>query len=128
MHYRALIVEGDIPDDAKPSLAKAGRVIRYGEAMSDEDLVRQIDRLIAADVQVSPPAPDLRVRHVRKAGVDYYLLFNEGAETLKFEPALSASGRRILMDPVSGCHEPLPGQAPVALAPHALRVVAVVRG
>ena len=131
MHYRALIVEGDIPDDAKPSvdvLAKAGRVIRWREAMSDEDLVRQIDRLIAADVQVSPPAPDLRVRHVRKAGVDYYLLFNEGAETLKFEPALSASGRRILMDPVSGCHEPLPGQAPVALAPHALRVVAVVRG
>ena len=90
------------------------------------DLAGRI-RLIAADAQVFPPAPDLRVRHVRKAGVDYYLLFNEGAETLEFKLKLSTRGRRLLMDPMGGCHEPLSGQAAVALGPHVLRVVAVVR-
>jgi len=129
--YRALIVEGDVPEDAKSSidvLAKAGRVIRWNAALDAEDLVRQIDRLTVADVQVSRPAPDLRVRHVRKAGVDYYLLFNEGADVLEFKLKLSARGKRILMDTMTGCHEPLSEQAPVVLAPHVLRVVAVVQG
>jgi len=131
MCYRALIVEGDVPEDAKSSidvLAKAGRVIRWNAVLGAEELVRQIDRLTVADVQVSRPSPDLRVRHVRKAGADYYLLFNEGADVLEFQLKLSARGKRILMDAMTGCHEPLPEQAPVVLAPHVLRVVAVVQG
>ena len=47
-------------------------------------------------------SPNLRVRHVRKGGVDYYLLFNEGAGDLECRLDLSAKGRRILLDPMSG--------------------------
>jgi hypothetical protein len=107
------------------TLAEAGRIIRWNEKTSDADFVGQIDRLAPPDVRVAPAAPDLRVRHVRKSGVDYYLLFNEGAGELEIRLDLSAKGPRILLDPLSGEQSPSASDNPIRLAGHAMRVLAV---
>jgi len=69
MHYRALILEVEGPVQAQPMLEildGAGRLIRWREGTGEEDLLREIDRLISPDVQVSPHTPDLRVRHANR--------------------------------------------------------------
>jgi len=128
MHYRALILEEDPPAQAGPAidaLAKAGRIIRWNGSMTAEELVARIDELVPPDVQATPASPDLRVRHVRKSGRDYYLLFNEGAKDLECRLTLSAKGSRILMDSVSGRSEPTATDSTMRLAGHAMQVLAV---
>ncbi|MHC4519919.1 MAG: hypothetical protein ACYTAS_15125, partial [Planctomycetota bacterium] len=128
MHYRAVILEEEAQARAQgaiETLAKAGRVIRWNQSMSDSELVRAIDRLVEPDVHVSGQVPDLRVRHVRKAGTDYYLLFNEGAQDLELSLMLSAQGQRTLLNPETRTQERLSGKRPVKLAKHALRVLLV---
>jgi len=128
MDYRALILEEDPPAKAKQAIDKlteAGRIIRWDQTVVDAELIERIDRLTGPDVQVSPKAPDLRVRHVQKAGADYYLLFNEGAAELEFELSLSAKGKRALLDPESGRQEKMSDDSPLRLAGHAMRVLAV---
>jgi hypothetical protein len=128
MHYRALVLEEEPPDKAEPAidaLAKAGRIIRWSESMTAGEFIAAIDKLIPPDVRVAPASANLRVRHVRKADVDYYLLFNEGADDLECGLTLSAKGRRVLLDPLSGRREPAAGDDPIRLAGHAMRVLAV---
>ncbi|MCU0913856.1 MAG: hypothetical protein MUC88_04730 [Planctomycetes bacterium] len=128
MHYRALILEELPPQKAQlavQTLAKAGRVIRWHEKMAEAELIQQVDKLIAPDVRVEPAAPDLRVRHVRKGGTDYYLLFNEGASALEIRLDLWARGRRVLLHPVGGQAESVPADGPLHLAGHSLDVLAV---
>jgi hypothetical protein len=128
MHYRVLVLEEDPPQKALPAidaLAKAGRIVRWSEKLSDVEFVAQIDRLLPPDVQVAPAALHLRVRHVRKGGVDYYLLFNEGAGELDVTLDLSAKGRLILLDPRSGGQGPVSGGSSIHLAGHALQVLVV---
>ena len=76
------------------------------------------------DVQVSPSTMDLRVRHVQKGGIDYYLLFNEGGEDLELRLSVSAKGGWRLLDPTTGSEAASAGN-PVRLSRHALRVLAV---
>jgi hypothetical protein len=128
MHYRAVILEEEAPAQAKraiETLARAGRVIRWSPSMSESALIRAIDKLVVPDVRVSPQAPDLRVRHMRKGGQDYYLLFNEGEGDLELSLDLSAQGQRTLLNPETGAHKRLPGDRPVKLAKHAMRVLLV---
>jgi len=128
MHYRVLVLEEDPPEKAKSAvdvLTEAGRVVRWNEKLSDAEFIGRIDALIPPDVQVSPGTADLRVRHVQKAGTDFYLLFNEAAAALEFRLNLAARGRWSLLDPVSGAHTSLPGDAPIQLAGHAIQVLAV---
>jgi hypothetical protein len=128
MHYRALILEEDPPEKAKPAvnvLAEAGRIIRWSPETADSRFVAQIDKLVAPDVQAAPKAPNLRVRHVRKAGRDFYLLFNEAAGALECRLSLSAQGAWLLLDPVSGAGRALAHDAPIQLAGHALCVLGV---
>jgi hypothetical protein len=128
MHYRVLILEDDPPQKARSAvetLAKAGRIVRWNEKIGDAEFVGQIDRLIPPDVPVAPAAPDLRVRHVRKSGVDYYLLFNEGAGEIEIRLELSAKGQRNLLDPLSGGQSPLAGDNPIRLAGHTMQVLAI---
>lgn len=129
MHYRVLILEEDTPVKAEPAidrLAKTGRVIRWNESTDAAGLVARIDKLVPPDVQATPASPSLRVRHVRKGGRDYYLLFNEGAADLECRLTLSAKGSRLLMDPISGRDEPMASDRPICLAGHAMQVLAVV--
>jgi hypothetical protein len=128
MHYRALILEEGPPQKAQSAidvLAKAGRVIRWNETITDAEFVAQVDRLIPPDIHVSPAAPNLRVRHVRKGGADYYLLFNECAADLEIRLDLSAKGRRTLLDPLSNDQRPVASDSPIQLAGHALEVLAI---
>lgn len=128
MHYRALILEDDPPEKAKPAidvLAKAGRVVRWDKATPDSQWVEAIDKRIAPDVRVSPGTLDLRVRHVQKGGTDYYLLFNEGGADLELRLNLSAKGGWALLDPAAGGQEPVPADRPLRLSKHALQVLAV---
>ena len=128
MHYRVLIVEEDPPAKAKPTvdvLTKVGRVIRWDKQMSDSQLVSLIDGLISPDVRVWPDTADLRVRHVQKGGMDYYLVFNEGGNDLELGLTVSAKGGWRLLDPMSGRHEAVPADRPVRLPKHSLRVLAV---
>jgi len=128
MHYRALILEVDLPEKAKAAidaLAKTGRIIEWRDAMPDVELVKRIDSLVSPDVQVSPATLDVRVRHMQKAGVDYYLLFNEGGEDLELRLNLLAKGNRTLLDPTTGGQEALSPDGPVRLSRHALQVLAI---
>jgi len=62
---------------------------------------------------------------MRKGGQDYYLLFNEGEGDVELSLELSAPGERTLLNPETGAHERLPGDRPVKLAKHAMRVLLV---
>jgi hypothetical protein len=129
MHYRALVLEEDPPQKAQSAietLAKAGRIVHWSKKIGDAEFVAQIDRLIPPDVRVSPAVPDLRVRHVRKKGVDYYLLFNEGPGEIEIRLDLSAKGERSLLDPMSGDQKPVGSDNSIRLAGHALQVLAVM--
>jgi len=130
MHYRVLIVEDDIPEKAQRAidiLTGAERVIRWHETLQPEAFVDAIDEQIRPDVQVSPATPDLRVRHVRKLGTDYYLLFNEGEGDLDVRLILAAEGERTLLDPITGHPQAAASSEAVSLARHAMRVLAVRR-
>ena len=103
--------------------AAAGRVIRWSPALEEAQFLAQIDKPATPDIQISPKAPDLRVRHVQKGGRDYYLLFNEGAGTLEFKLELSAKGSRLLLDPFRGPGRALADDGPIRLAGHTLHVL-----
>ena len=128
--YRALIVEDDPPAQAKPAidaLAAGGRIIRWEESMDAGGLVALIDKLVPPDVRAEPDSPNLRVRHVRKGDVDYYLLFNEAAGDLECRLILSVKGRRVLLDPTSGRAEIVSPDSPLHLAGHMMQVLAVAK-
>jgi len=128
MHYRALIIEAEPPEKAKPALDvldKAGRLIWWNEQMEDSELVRQIDRLVSVDVRVRPAKHDLRVRHIFKNGADYYIVFNEGQDNLEVELETSVKGRRLLLDPQTVRQQILAPEDPLLLKPHELRVLMV---
>lgn len=128
MHYRALIVEDDPPSQAKDALevlTQAGRIIRWDETKSPARIIGAIDDLIPPNVQVSPETPGLRIRHVRKGGADYYLLFNEGEEDVNVQLELATDGKRALLDPTTGNQRMMAGDEALPLARHAIRVLAV---
>jgi len=128
MHYRALIIEVEPPEKTEPALEildKAGRLIRWNDRMENAELVRQIDRLIPADVQIRPVSPDVRVRHVFKDGADYYIVFNEGQDKLVVELETSAKGRRFLLDSLTGRRQILTPEAHLLLEPNELHVMMV---
>jgi hypothetical protein len=128
MLYRALIIEAEPPEKAKPALDlldKAGRLILWNDQTEDSELVRQIDRLVPVDVRVRPAKHDLRLRHVFKNGADYYIVFNEGQDNLEVELETSFKGRRLLLDPQTSRQQILAPEEPLLLKPHELRVLMV---
>jgi hypothetical protein len=128
MNYRAMIIEVEPPEKARPALDvldKAGRLIRWNDQTEDSELLRQIERLVPVDVQVTPASPDIRVRHVSKNGADYYIVFNEGENKLEVGLDTSIKGRCLLLDPRTGRQQIPEPQAPLLFEPHELRVLMV---
>lgn len=138
MHYKALIVDGvgGIPVAARPALdalARTGRLIVWGadewgfdgaQIVDTADaLVAQIDRLVPPDLIVEPPQPDLRYRHVVKNRVNYYILCNEGRETLRFRCWIRVQGGRLWVDPLT--LERTDQVAELTLGPCTLRLLCV---
>ncbi len=128
MLYRALIVEDEPPTQAKSALEildNAGRLIRWTNAMSDSELVGHIDKLVPVDVRVSPETPDLRVRHVIKHGIDCYILFNEGQQSMRTHLDLSVEGRRFLVDARTGRRQESERDMAIELSRHEMNVLVV---
>lgn len=67
-----------------------------------EAWVERVRAASKAAVRIRPADPDLRVMRVKKAGVDVYLLSNEGESTIDGELELSTWGRALWYDPLWG--------------------------
>ena len=85
--------------------------------------IMRLRELIPADITLSSPHPGLRVRHVQKAGLDWYMLFNEGAEPIATKVAFTASGTASIVDPDTGTSQPFDGH--LWLAGNTLHVVVI---
>jgi hypothetical protein len=135
MNYKTLIVEFDPPSKAKEALQvleHAGRLIRWAKDDSETLLFQKINSLISMDVSVKPATPDLRVRHVVKDIVHYYIVFNEGQEHITFSLTTSVEGQRFLLDPQTGRQNAvdsyavsLAGDALLQMQPHELKVLKI---
>lgn len=62
---------------------------RYTHVITGEAEIASLPR----DVIITPAAPDLRVSHVVKDGVDFYLLVNEGEESIQGALRVAARGK-----------------------------------
>jgi hypothetical protein len=131
MHYKALILEEHPPQKAQRAidiLEKAGRVIYWHEGINDIVFIKQVDRLVKLDIQINPKTKNLRVRHVVKNGVDFYILFNEGQKDIRFIPELNDKGNGVLVDPY--CDNVISkwfsGKA-ITIAEHAIRILMMIK-
>ena len=130
--YRVVVVEGSpaLGEQARRVLAAfaaaGGHVIEFTDGM---DLPARLDGLIAPDLRLDPPHPDLRFIHYRKGGLDCYLLVNEGAATIAGEVSLRTAGRVECWDALAGTRHPAPARPSregVAVALHLPRRESVV--
>ncbi len=103
--YRAVVVEGDpaLDEQARRVLdaftAAGGHLLEFTAGM---DLPARLDALIDPDLRLDPPHPDLRFIHYRKAGVEFYLLVNEGGGMIAGEVSLRTGGRVECWDALAG--------------------------
>jgi len=131
MHYKVLILEDQPPQKAQNAidiLEKVGRVIYWRDDIDDTIFIKKIDSLIKPDIQINPGTKDLRVRHVVKNGTDFYILFNEGEEDIRFTPQLNDKGKGVLLNPyrdnvTSGWSS---GKA-IAIAKHTIRILTTAK-
>ncbi len=129
MHYKALIVQFDPPAKAKDALGvleRAGRLIRWDKADGDTALFAKIEKIVPAEVELSPATPDVRLRHVVKEAADYYILFNEGEQAVEFRLKTSVAGQRFLLNPESGSQSDIGADAAIKMQPHELKVLKIV--
>jgi hypothetical protein len=128
MLYRVLIVEDEPPERAGPALKVlegAGRLSYWDPQVETKKWLNAVDQIAPPDVRVSPPAVGLRVRHVVKGGMHYYLLFNEAGGSLEVKLDLSATGEGALLDPLTGARRPWNSGRRLRLDRHQCRVLAV---
>jgi len=128
MRYKALVVEVDPPAQAGPALRKlerAGRVIRRRDGDTDKDLLVALKRLVPVDIAISPANRDIRVRHVVKNGRHCYILFNEGEADATIKVHLAASGRRVLLDVMTGQSKAIEKDTLLSLPAHQVEVIVV---
>lgn len=120
--YRALIIDSEIAADLPPLLDRL--TVRW----SDDEAASLAALLEAAspDLRVAPDCPGLRVRHLRKVGLDWYLLFNETAAAIDATVETGAFGARRLIDPYTNAVTTFDGR--LALAGHDLRVLVCESG
>ena len=130
MHYQALIVEFDPPSKAREALQileKAGRLIRWEKSKSKAPLLGKIDRLIPVDVSALPKIWDLRVRHVVKNGMHYYIVFNEGQKDIAFKLRTLAEGWRFSVDPETGHEIRTDPHGLLQMQPHELKIFRIAK-
>jgi hypothetical protein len=128
MHYKALIVEMEVPEQARPALQtleQAGLIIRWQEGQDESDLLKAVRNLVTMDVEISPLHKSVRIRHVKKAGLDCYLCFNEGEEDITAKVHFAAVGDYHLLDIVSEESKRIEKDTPLSLPAHHMQVVVV---
>jgi hypothetical protein len=141
MRYGAVILDGHcgIPGSASEAikrLDREGRLIQwidegaedrgFGIAIRSEvGLIEAIDRVVPADILVSPATSHLRTRHVLKSGIHYHLLFNEGKHPVRTVLTLRAEGRKAWVDPWTGEESNVSGPLELALAGYGVALLTV---
>jgi hypothetical protein len=129
MHYKALIAEFELPSKAKEPLQvlkNSGRLIRWEKSKGEMLLLKKINSLIPKDINFLPGSGDIRIRHVIKDKIHYYIIFNEGQKHLEFKLTVSAQGRRYLLDPQTGQDESINSDKPIHTKPYELKVLKIV--
>ncbi len=118
--YSTLILDGEISADVEPLIDQiAGTVIRWSD--DGDACLRALQAAAPPDLRVTPACPGLRVRHVRKANLDWYMLFNEASEALDATLETDKSGAMRLIDPYTNAVTAFDGG--LKLAGHAMRVL-----
>jgi hypothetical protein len=101
LHYRAVIIDGA----AGGQLADAPFTHTFdGDAAT---LVEFLRSRVGHDVRVGQPTPSLRVRHVVKDGLHYYLLVNESRTPVSTTLEVEAKGEAAWLDTATGEAAPL---------------------
>lgn len=113
--YRTVLVDG------APELTAGGAAVLSAFEAAGGRVVRS-GLTASTDVVVKPPAPGLRVIHVRKAGVDAYAFFNEGEEPVRASIRVAAEGAALWWDPFRGTSCPA---GPLELGRRECRVLLV---
>jgi hypothetical protein len=141
MDYRAVILDGlgHLPEKAVPALealAAAGRLLvwdggpttieKVRRANTPEELVAAIDRLIPPDLSLDPASLDVRYRHVIKRGGHFYILLNEGPQSVTVKVAIAASGRTRWLNCDTGEASAAAPHQPVAFRPHEMKILTVL--
>ena len=127
MHYSALVVQIKPTVQATPvleRLVQQGRVINWIPEDGEDELLSRLDRLVQKDVVITPANQNLRYRHVRKVGIDFYILFNEGEKRLEGEIEFGVLGKKSLLNAETGEEQPMEDSY-FRMEPHELAVVGI---
>lgn len=109
-NYRMLVVENpkvltdDLAEKLQPFVNGGGHLI-----ICPQDLICALDSCCSRDIRIEPPCPDLRVSHVVKDDCDFYVLVNEGENTITGHIQVSVKGNAEIWDPWTGvCEAEIP--------------------
>ena len=120
--YHTLIIDGEITADLQPMLDRLTSQVNVLCWNDDEDAsLAALLGIAPPDLRVTPACPGLRVRHIRKAKLDWYLLFNEAAQAIDATIETGAFGMMRLIDPYTNAVVAFDGK--LYLAGHDLRVL-----
>ena len=106
--YRVVVRDGEIALSRR-ALTRLADFTAAGGVLIDvsatSDLPAAVRAAVSSELLAQATAPDLRAIHVRKEGVDAYLLVNEGEETVKTTVTVAA-GSATLIDPLRDSQTP----------------------
>lgn len=118
--YKTIIIENVniITDKLKKRLQKfidsGGKVVLYNsdkvqsllesakEIFSLKDILPVIEKYVKKDVFIYPSNNDLRITHIIKDSIHFYILVNEGENDIKCELNISINGKVEKWDPWNG--------------------------
>ena len=108
--YRYLLVEdealltGELMEKLAPFVSGGGRILSVYEKEHGASFLHELER----DAVLTPENSDLRVSHLVKDAVHFYLLVNEGEQEISGSLRLPVTGATERWDPWTGAIRPLP--------------------
>ncbi len=131
MHYGILLLEKEPEKQILEALAPMeaeGRLVRYPLNTSPEDLMDRIGWLDPPRHGIRPHHPGLRVRHVQKTGIDWFLLFQETSTAVEVQFDPQVPGDVFELDLFGGDLHEKRRKSPARLEGHQMRVFGVREG
>lgn len=128
MHYKILIIEDNMISKSAPAIKKLWeRVIWWNSTTEDSsnNLIESIGKFISKDIIVTPANESIRVRHVIKKGIHFYLLFNEGETDVEVNFELSVKGTYKLLGDEPNTTTQIDKNKKLELVAHQMKVIMV---
>lgn len=103
MDYDVLIVEPDYRmerSSIEQTLRSYGRLFEF-RPDDPSGLIAYLNQKIPKIFRIDPPCPDLRIRHIQKSGLDFFLLFNEKNSPVEVNISILNFSFGWLADPLS---------------------------